>query len=63
MSASGRRRRHLLGQSIPGCDPKAKWRVTYDFIRECEHRGRDVEPRALAVASGDKDVAFRQQFQ
>jgi len=29
-----------------------------DFIRECEHRGRDVaRPRALAVASGDKEFA------
>ena len=34
-----------------------------DFIRECEHRRRDVEVKSLAVASGDKDVAFRQQFQ
>jgi hypothetical protein len=29
-----------------------------DFIRECEHGGRDVEPKSLPVASGDKDVAI-----
>jgi hypothetical protein len=28
-------------------DPKAKWRVNGDFIRECEHRGRDVEAKSL----------------
>src|SRR5215472_11275841 len=28
-------------------DPKAKWPVTHDFIRECEHRGRDVEAKGL----------------
>jgi len=28
-------------------DPKAKWRLLDDFIRECEHRGRDVEAKSL----------------
>jgi hypothetical protein len=44
-------------------DPKASGGLLDDFIHECEHRGRDAEPRALAVASGHKDVAFRQQLQ
>jgi hypothetical protein len=25
----------------------AKWQVNDDFIRECEHRGRDVEAKSL----------------
>jgi len=46
-----------------GVTPKAKWRVARYLIREREHRGRDVAPRAAALASGDQDVAFKQQLQ
>ena len=28
-------------------DPKAKGGLLDDFIRECEHRGRDVEAKSL----------------
>jgi hypothetical protein len=59
-SAEGDMRALSQGQDLT---ERRSGRLPDDFIREFEHRGRMSRPRALAVASGDKNVAFRQQFQ
>jgi hypothetical protein len=39
--------KHMLALSFSGFDPRRSSGLLDDFIRECEHRGRDVEAKSL----------------